>query len=158
MASSHTSSPAGPKSVRGALCSPQPGWGFPHSDPVVKGTWQKARVPPAAGTVPPWRLTSIRSAAQTHWNSVSSCWGLERVSHPSQPVTSGLLPAPSHGSLKSRAHPWITILRQAPLGASTTPSFTASFPAQRQSVLPPPGRASGRWVSQAVHHAFFQQQ
>lgn len=101
---------------------------------------QKARVPPAAGTVLPWRLTSIRSAAQTHWNSVSSCWGLERVSHPSQPVASGLLPAPSHGSLKSRAHPGITILHQAPLGASTTLSFTDSFPAERQSVLPPPGR------------------
>lgn len=75
---------------------------------------------------------------------------------PEPAVTSGL-PAPSPGSLKSRAHPWITLLHQAPLGASTPLSFTV-FPAERQSVLPPPGRARGRWVSQAVHHAFFQQQ
>lgn len=93
VASSHTLSPAGPKTVRGTLWSPQPGRGFPHSDPVVKGAWQEARVPPAAGD---------RASLATHCNpffgSVSSCWGLERVSHSSQPVTSGLLPAPSHGS------------------------------------------------------------
>lgn len=55
------------------------------------------------------------SVAQIHWDAESSCWGGEKVSCPSQPVTSGLLPTHSHGS-PNRAHLWVIILHQSTPG------------------------------------------
>lgn len=51
-----------------------------------------------------------------HWNSGSSCWGLDRVFCPSQPVTLVSSPPTPTALWGSGAHPWIIICHQGTSG------------------------------------------
>lgn len=144
MARSHTSSPAGPRSVRGLVVwTSASGQGSPHSDPVFKDSGQKAGVPPAArgpcspgGISPqsvPWLIPTARSVFLL---------GLgEGV--PAEPAVTSGLPAPSSGSLKSRAHPGVTLRHRAPPGASTALRCTDSAPADASPCCHRPAAQAG---------------